>query len=218
MIPPGAGKNPNDPNDPGWNAAWNDKLPATQADLVDDVTWCSTTFQTWTDAPSSNENRPMSCIDWYESLAFCIWDGGRLPTEAEWNYAAAGGNEQRDYPWGDDSAGPDTKLAVYGCYYAGTGSCTSIANLSEVGSAPAGGGRWGQADLAGSVWEWALDWYGTYPKPCSNCASLTSGTHRVVRGGSFYDPVSYLSPAYRGDFMAPNIQTFDIGARCARAP
>jgi formylglycine-generating enzyme required for sulfatase activity len=214
----GAGKDPNDPKDTGWDPAWSSELPATREELESDVSWCDSRFTAWTHLPSGNENRPMNCIDWYEAFAFCIWDGGRLPTEAEWNYAAAGGNEQREYPWGDTTPGDDANLAVYGCYYSGTGTCTSISNTAAVGSAPKGNGRWGQADLAGSVWEWVRDWYGDYPLPCSNCIAETPGANRVARGGSFYDPMIYLSTTMRGNFSEPNLQTFDIGARCARAP
>jgi formylglycine-generating enzyme required for sulfatase activity len=73
-------------------------MKADQATLIAAVK-CSATYQTWTDSAGSNESRPMNCITWYEAFAFCIWDGGRLSTEAEWNYAAAGGSEQRQYPW-----------------------------------------------------------------------------------------------------------------------
>jgi len=57
-----------------------------------------------------------------QSHAFCIWDGGFLAGEAEWNYAAAGGSEQRSYPWGSTVPGANAKLAVYGCYYNGSGT------------------------------------------------------------------------------------------------
>jgi formylglycine-generating enzyme len=77
---------------------------------------------------------------------------------------------------------------------------------------------WGQLDLAGNAWEWALDLYdGTYSDPCTDCADLQSGSGRIVRGGDFEYPEGYLEPIFRGA-MVPYNRTFLVGARCARAP
>jgi hypothetical protein len=74
----------------------------------------------WADPPdAAHANLPMNCMNWYEAFAFCAWDGGRLPTEAEWNYAAAGGDQQRAYPW---SSPPGALVldAAHASYYDGT--------------------------------------------------------------------------------------------------
>ena len=87
----------------------------------------------------------MNCIDWYTAYAFCIWDGGRLASEAEWNFAAAGGSEQRYYPWGDASLDPT--LASYGCTEGvwDGGSTCPLSFLPAVGSHTAGDGPSGTA-------------------------------------------------------------------------
>ena len=97
-----------------------------------------------------HETLPINCIDWYEAYAFCIWDGGFLPSEAEWEYAAAGGDEQREYPWG--STDPECDLAtsslylISDCNYPpGSTACSGVVNIAPVGTATAGRGALGPA-------------------------------------------------------------------------
>jgi formylglycine-generating enzyme required for sulfatase activity len=217
---PGAGVHPLIAGS-GWDSAWNGNLPADTASLKAAVECTSggTGFYTWTDTPAGNESRPQNCINWYDAFAFCAWDGGRIPTEAEWNYAAAGGNEQRVYPWG---SGLDPSKASYydpslACTGNGIPDCT-LTDLIVVGTKPGGNGRWGHADLAGNVWEWALDfwWNNYYPMPCSNCAYLATASARVDRGGSFNWDASSLQSANRTGWLAW-ARMIDHGARCARA-
>ncbi len=216
MIPAGAGKNPNNPSDPGWDTTWTASLPA-DATALSTAVQCSSTYQTWT---GGNDNQPMNCIDWYQAFAFCIWDGGRLPTEAEWNYAAAGGSEQRVYPWGSTAPGATANFAVFDCDYNGisTGTrCTGVSNIAPVGSASAGNGKYGQADLAGNVWEWTRDAYAPYSPSCANCADTTEPGVPVLRGGAFMDPGNYLLSSYRYYVLASDMAHYLYGARCARS-
>jgi formylglycine-generating enzyme required for sulfatase activity len=165
----------------------------------------------------------MNCLTWYEAMAFCAWDGGYLPTEAEWNYAAAGGDLQRAYPWSSRAAplAIDSSRASYGpdCDLSGTPGCT-VADLSEVGIKPAGDGRWGQSDLAGNISEWTLDSdEPTYINPCTDCAELTAAMHRMVRGGSFAGDATLVRTGYRlhNDLSEqPTIPSLFVGVRCAR--
>lgn len=193
----------------GWDSAWNTNL-ATDADALSAAVNCTSTTEMWTESPSANEDKPMNCITWFEAFAFCAWDGGRLPTEAEWNYAAAGGSEQRVYPWG--STAPDNNHAVY--------SSPSPLNVGSV--SPAGDGKWGQADLAGNVDEWNLDSYAnwpiSYPPYCNNCAAMASNLFRVIlRGGGFNNDATAQTTSGRY-YNAPQGGRFDgVGARCARA-
>ncbi|HKY35615.1 MAG TPA: SUMF1/EgtB/PvdO family nonheme iron enzyme [Polyangiaceae bacterium] len=211
LLPEGDGRNPNDPNSIGWDIKANIRL-------LSGAFGCHEKYQTWTLTPGANELKPMTCIDWFEANAFCTWDGGRLPTEAEWNYAAAGGNEQRTFPWGEDTVGPSSNHAIYGCYFEGDGlPCEGLQNLAPVGLRSAGESRWGQYDLAGNVWEWMQD---AYVVPfaqieCLDCANLTEQDSRVVRGGSFLAGAEFLSNAVRNENSA---RRFSVGVRCVRAP
>ncbi|MFH0899296.1 MAG: formylglycine-generating enzyme family protein [Pseudomonadota bacterium] len=206
--------------DSGWDSAWNANLPADTAALKEAFD-CSSTFQTWTDTAAANESLPMNCLDWFEVFAFCAWDGGRLPTETEWTYAAAGGSEQRDYPWG--SEGPNGTYAAYECLGDGSEARTcAFSDIFVVGSrSPKGDGRWGQADLGGNMCEWTLDWYASwfecgYPIPCVDCACLTPTAGRSFRGGAFSAVSFTLHPSWR-DFGNPSGRREYLGGRCARA-
>jgi formylglycine-generating enzyme required for sulfatase activity len=199
----------------GWNATWNAGLPADTAALTAALL-CNTQWQTWTAAPGANENLALNCLSWFDAFAFCVWDGGFLPTEAQWNYAAAGGADQRAYPWSN----PASSVTI-DCTYANFDPMPECLNkpngaVAPVGSdSPTGDAKWGNADLAGNLEEWTLDWANaTYPNPCNDCADLAAGSTRAVRGGDFR-------------FFAPNLRTAkrygvtpsgggpEIGFRCA---
>jgi formylglycine-generating enzyme len=195
----GAGAHPIVPSS-GWNVAWNSAMPADRAALIASL---KCTGSTWSDQPAGKEDFPITCLTWYAAFAFCTWDGGRLPTEAEWEYAAAGGNENRMYPWGE---GDETVRVIGG-------------RLAAVGSSPTGAGRWGQEDLAGSVWEWVLDAYASdwYARgTCSDCANLMEPTsERVARGGAYVGAVPDRRAAARNP-LAPTARAETRGVRCAR--
>jgi len=161
---------------------------------------------------------PITCVNWYEAYAFCIWDGGFLPSEAEWEYAAAGGGQQREYPWGTTDPGTSSEYAIYYCYYpSGSMDCTGVANIAPVGSAPAGAGMWGQLDLAGDVEKWNLDNYAAYGDPCIDCAYLALGTtDRVNRGGGYLYTLALQLPAFRAH-AKPSYRG-SAGFQCARSP
>jgi len=169
----------------------------------------SRSSSTWTDLPDTNELLPINCLTWFEAFAFCAWDGGRLPTEAEWNYAAAGGTQARVYPWSSTRVTDvDPDHAIYD------------APIARVGSKALGDGLFGQSDLAGNVWEWNLDWYReTYRVPCADCAELAGdidASGRVLRGGSYYNDPPLLRAAARGN-APPKTRDAGYGVRCARA-
>jgi formylglycine-generating enzyme required for sulfatase activity len=203
---PGDGKNPNNPSDTGWDPSWTMHLPSSSGALTTNIS-CSQ--GTWTLRP--NDSLPITCVDWYTAFAFCIWDGGRLPTEAEWNYAAAGGAEQRVYPW----SVPPSNVAI--------SAQNAIFNLTApavaaVGSAPMGAGKWGHLDLAGNALEWAVDsLVDPYASTsCDNCG-LFAGSSPVQRGGDCEFPAADVTASYRGGSSAESISN-TFGVRCVRTP
>lgn len=208
-------------SEPGWDATWNSYLPITKAawDGTNNLA-CDSTYQTWTPNSSGNELRPINCVSWHQAAAFCIWDHGFLPSEAEWNYAAAGGSQQRQYPW-SAPASSTTIDCSYANYYGAAGGDYCVlpgtGATSVVGSfSPKGDGRFGQADLAGNLSEWVLDEHAAYVASCTNCAQLAGQTFfRSIRGGGFMTDSSYERTSFRNSNA---LRDYGIGVRCARTP
>ncbi len=178
--------------EPGWLAGDDAQISPTDVNLA-----CAPA-SSWSAVSSSQDDLPVNCVNWYEAYAFCIWDGGFLPSETEFEYAAAGGDEQREYPWGPAPPGMTNEYAIYGYYYTcASGACTgAAAQIAPVGSVSAGAGRWGQMDLAGNVWQWNLDWNEAYV-PCSDCVDSTPLRVRGSRGGYFGGYEDYLLVSWR---------------------
>jgi formylglycine-generating enzyme required for sulfatase activity len=212
----------------GWKTDW--AVPANRAALeqvlvAPDVEpyECDPSFRTWTPAAGNNECLPINCLDWYVSFAFCIWDGGRLPTEAEWEFAAAGGEENRLFPWGDQA--PDNALAVFSCQAsAAGGAACSPADLRPIGSRGSSSyGRYGHVDLAGSLLERTRDTFdgAFYSGPSAsqkdvvNLALDATIADGAARGGDFESDGSTLRAAYRTD-VDRHLHAATIGFRCAR--
>jgi formylglycine-generating enzyme required for sulfatase activity/poly(3-hydroxybutyrate) depolymerase len=227
LPPPGSGKHThlNGGNglvatggafEPGWLASDDANIAPTDSNLT-----ANGAYATWTSSPGEDENLPVTDANWYEAYAFCIWDGGFLPSDAESEYAAAGGAQQREYPWGATPPGTANDYAIFGdgnglCYFTSGGTCA----VAPVGYAAQGAGLFGQLDLAGDLWEWNLDWLADYVDPCVDCADMTVvpvSAGRAVRGGNFAIDASNLLSPYRDDY-GPVARSNYIGFRCARAP
>lgn len=210
----GAGEHPAFPGS-GWREEWSG-----EKHLVPDGTDSLVRELLGQEEDLVGDDRPVRGVTWYVAFAFCIWDGGRLPTEAEWAYAALGGDRRRTFPWESDDDGQiDHSRAVYS-------DDAGVAQGPEpVGSHPEGRGAFNHDDLAGNVSEWVADGYGK--KMASSCDATTSTLSaqeclvvdgeesRVLRGGSFADAPSRLRNVTRlGRFPGTGRQ--GIGFRCAR--
>ena len=206
----------------GWQTSDNGMLTANTTALTAALK-CDTQFGTWSDTAGSNETRPINCVTWFEAMAFCAYDAGFLPTEAEWNFAAAGGSMQRAEPWSSPPSSTSVN-ATFASFKDTSGACNgdgnsacAVTDLIDVGTKPAGDGAFGQSDLGGNVDEWVLDAYATaYGDPCVNCADLTLTTAgRVQRGGSFFTDPSNMRTGARGMTNPTSRDPFS-GIRCAR--
>jgi len=192
--------------DSGWQSAWDELLPRDAATFEAALVNCSGS------TANSDTSLPINCLSWEEAFAFCAWDGGRLPTSVEWEYALVAGPEYRPAPWGTEPL--SHARAIYNCLGDEIDGC-SPDDIVPVGSKPLGKSKWGQYDLFGSMYEWIFDYAGDYPAICDNCA-LIDGDHRTMRGGAWYDEEGYLD-ATRRDYMQVWQRDSGQGLRCARA-
>ena len=171
-----------------------------------------------------HQNRPVVGVSWFEAMAYCLWltdrlrrlgqlkptESIRLPTEAEWEWAARG-NTPRRYPWGD--AEPKAERLNFN---------SQVGSPTPVGVYPLGATPEGVLDLAGNVLEWCADGYdGGYYQAChsqgtvKNPTGPDTGAARVVRGGSWYYGARDCRSAYRG-ILDPDFRYYYTGFRCAR--
>lgn len=157
---------------------------------------------------SKAEDHPVVCVDWEQSQVFARWAGGRLPTEAEWEYAARSAGKDQRYPWGDQE--PDcSKAATAGC---GPGT-------APVCSKPAGNTEQGLCDMAGNTWAWVQDSYHESYKgaPSDGKPWESSGArYRVFRGGSFLFDASFARSTQRR-YDVPETRCGRVGFRPVKA-
>ncbi len=183
-------------------------------------------FYNW--GVAGREDHPVNCVNWQQAVDFCGFAGGRLPSEAEWEYTARGGGQDITYPWGEDI--PSCIYAVINDGGAGCGMDRTWAVCSK----PAGNTAQGLCDMAGNVFEWVQDWFhGSYDCDANpgaiNCGSggiapsdgsaweTPGGSIRVIRGGSLTISAdgSNLRAATRS-VCVPSYRHGRIGFRCAR--
>ena len=161
-----------------------------------------------TEAIVTLDNLPVADVSWHDANAYCRWLGKQLPSEAQWEKAARGPNGNI-FPWGNNW---DPKLA-------NTGDDEAWENgTSPVGAYKQNVSHYGVYDMAGNVWEWVDDWYAPYPN--SDFTSEFFGKKaKVIRGGGGGVGHYAISYFYRGStrqFSEPNLETEDVGFRCAQ--
>jgi formylglycine-generating enzyme required for sulfatase activity len=176
--------------DEGWQ--WKESEGITQPEYWNDPTW-------------NEPDSPVVGVTWYEAAAYAKWAGARLPTEAEWEKAARG-TDGRIWPWSNEFSGEKANTHESG-----------INGTTPVDAYPDGASPYGCLDMAGNVWEWVADWYGTRyyaDSPDSNPAGLAYGSFRVIRGGSWFMDRGYARCAFRG-MAYPVVLDNDLGFRVA---
>ena len=163
---------------------------------------------------SDRGSHPINCVDWDQAQAFASWAGARLPSEAEWEYAARSGGRDWKYPWGDEAA--TCERAVMD-----NGSADGCGRDSTwpVCSKPRGNTTQGLCDMAGNVWEWVQDWYhDSYNgAPTDGLAwESPTGSFRVLRGGSWSIIARGVRAANRS-YDDPRSRDVYLGFRLARS-
>jgi eukaryotic-like serine/threonine-protein kinase len=186
--------------------------------------------------PEGLAKHPINCIDWDQAREACEARGARLPTEAEWEFAARG-PDGRIYPWGDQAPNgtflnacgkecvawqkkhPDPDNSAPTFMY---GEDDGFANTAPVGSFPKGKSRYGLSDVVGNVWEWVADYYADYD-PATASSTVTepkgpaTGADRVIRGGAWNGAQpSWVRPSFRFH-VAPTARSYGFGFRCAKS-
>lgn len=178
----------------GWSFVFARFLPAPVRKVsprVDATPWWAAVRGARWDAPEGpgsdvdgRADHPVVHISWHDAVAYCAWVGGRLPTEAEWEYAARGGLEQARYPWGDDlTPGGEHRCNIW----QGSFPTRNTGDDDYLGTAPVDAFRpngYGMYNTSGNVWEWCQDPWG---------AGEATSTARAMRGGSYLCHASYCN-------------------------
>ncbi len=162
------------------------------------------------------DSYPVVNVVWQMARQYCSWANARLPTEAEWEYAARG-PDSRIFPWGNSFESSRLNYCDAGCpLIADSTNNDGYPDTAPVGSFPSGASWMGALDLAGNAREWVADWLATYPpEDAANPVGPETGELKIPKGGSWYDTPDDVRSANRGgeglDYFRDN-----LGFRCAK--
>jgi formylglycine-generating enzyme required for sulfatase activity len=164
------------------------------------------------------DDYPVIEVSWYGAAAYCAWVGGRLPTEAEWAYAARG-PQSNIYPWGNTFNGKYTNYCDTTCTYQwkDTNFNDGFSSWAPGGSYPDGASWCGALDMSGNIWEWVNDWWSENyyaHSPTDNPQGPDAGTLRIARGGSWYDENWRVSASIRKALTPSSYRMHWVGFRC----
>jgi formylglycine-generating enzyme len=213
----------------GWSFVFGGFLPDDFPDTrgVANAPWWRQVFgASWRhpSGPASDivdvSDHPVTHVSWNDAQAYCRWSGTRLPTEAEWEYAARGGRVSSVFPWGDElePAGEHRMNVFQGTFPAENTLGDGYAGTAPVDSFPPN--DFGLYNATGNVWEWCADWFdpGYYANSeARDPIGPSAGTHRVMRGGSYLCHASYCR-RYRvaaRSANTPDSSTGNLGFRVA---